>query len=190
GNPFHGRHGTVRCPVRQVGRGRFQVVDRELPYRVVGAAEETVVRRKHLGRITPQLGVVLDLATGEEQERAEGARVLVQTIEEVLGRQRSSIGRVLGCQVECACEHYNERCDGGGMYLPHRSCRPTLRASVKKRIASLPPSRPRPDWPVPPNGVRRSRISQVLIQTMPTCSCAPKRCARSRSRVQTDADNP
>ena len=42
----------------------------------------------------------------------------------------------------------------------------------------------------PPNGVRRSRISQVLTQTMPARSCAATRWARSRSRVQTDAARP
>ncbi len=39
--------------------------------------------------------------------------------------------------------------------------------SVKKRSASTPPSRPTPEFLTPPNGVRRSRRSQQLIQTMP-----------------------
>ena len=47
----------------------------------------------------------------------------------------------------------------------------TFFGSVKKRSASTPPSRPTPEFLTPPNGVRRSRSSQQLIQTMPNSSC-------------------
>src|SRR5258708_37702938 len=49
----------------------------------------------------------------------------------------------------------------------------TVLASVKKRRASSPPSRPTPDDLTPPNGTRRSRSSQQLTPTVPHSSCSP-----------------
>jgi hypothetical protein len=62
--------------------------------------------------------------------------------------------------------------------------------SVKKRSASTPPSRPTPEFLTPPNGVRKSRRSQQLIQTMPNSRRPETRCARSRLVVQSDAASP
>jgi hypothetical protein len=59
----------------------------------------------------------------------------------------------------------------------------TFFGSVKKCSASLPPSRPSPDCLAPPQGVRKSRNNQQLIQTMPYSRRAASRCARDRSRV-------
>ena len=47
----------------------------------------------------------------------------------------------------------------------------TFFASVKKRMASSPPSRPEPEAFMPPNGVRRSRNNQQLTHTMPVFNC-------------------
>src|SRR5919198_724003 len=60
----------------------------------------------------------------------------------------------------------------------------TFFASVKNRNDSNPPSRPTPLSFIPPNGTRRSRNSQQLIQTVPLSIAAATRCARWRSRVQ------
>jgi hypothetical protein len=49
----------------------------------------------------------------------------------------------------------------------------------KKRKASKPPSRPTPDCFIPPNGVRKSRKSHVLTQTIPL-SIFPRRGARAK----------
>ena|SRR5690606_28020741 len=46
----------------------------------------------------------------------------------------------------------------------------TFFASVKKRRASHPPSRPTPEAFIPPKGVRRSRTSHELSQTIPLCN--------------------
>ena len=43
---------------------------------------------------------------------------------------------------------------------------------------------------MPPNGVRRSRSSQQLIQTMPASTDAAKRCAVSMFVLHTDAARP
>src|SRR5712692_4412736 len=66
----------------------------------------------------------------------------------------------------------------------------TFLGSVKKRSASNPPSRPTPDSFMPPNGVRRSRSIQQFTHTIPESRRAATRCARERSRVQTEADRP
>src|SRR4029079_17326684 len=66
----------------------------------------------------------------------------------------------------------------------------TFFGSVKKRNASTPPSRPTPLCLTPPNGVRRSRRIQQLIQTMPDSSREATRCARFRFVGQTDAARP
>jgi hypothetical protein len=63
--------------------------------------------------------------------------------------------------------------------------------SVKKRSASSPPSRPTPEFlTLPPNGVRKSRRNQQLIQTIPDSRRAATRCARDRFVVQTEAARP
>src|SRR6185369_7763471 len=66
----------------------------------------------------------------------------------------------------------------------------TFFASVKNSSDSKPPSRPTPLSRMPPNGTRRSRRSQQLIQTVPLSIAAATRCARCRSRVQTLDDKP
>ena len=66
----------------------------------------------------------------------------------------------------------------------------TFFASVKKRIASNPPSLPTPEFFIPPNGVLKSRSNQQLIQMIPLCTCAATRCARERFCVQMVADKP
>ena len=43
-------------------------------------------------------------------------------------------------------------------------------ASVKKRSASHPPSRPTPDAFTPPKGVLKSLTSQAFIHTIPDCN--------------------
>jgi len=66
----------------------------------------------------------------------------------------------------------------------------TFFASVKKRNASNPPSRPTPELFTPPNGVRRSRTSQQLIHTIPLSSFVATRCALFTSCVHTVAARP
>src|ERR1043165_7581415 len=73
-------------------------------------------------------------------------------------------------------------CIGGYAFIK------TFLASVKNRIASHPPSRPTPLAFTPPNGVRRSRTSQQLIQTIPASIFSATRWARFRSLVHTDDD--
>lgn len=51
--------------------------------------------------------------------------------------------------------------------LVYDSFTQTFFGSVKKRKASKPPSFPRPECFIPPNGVRKSRNIQQLIQTIP-----------------------
>src|SRR5215831_9208000 len=75
--------------------------------------------------------------------------------------------------------------DNSNGYLMH-----TVFGSVKKRSASSPPSRPTPLLLTPPNGVRRSRSSQQLTQTVPHSSCSATRWARDRFCVHSDADRP
>ena len=66
----------------------------------------------------------------------------------------------------------------------------TFWGSVKNRMELYPPSRPTPDCRVPPNGVRKSRTSQQLSQTIPVSMPAAKRWARFKSAVQTEAESP
>src|ERR1700726_1605061 len=54
----------------------------------------------------------------------------------------------------------------------------------------MPPSRPIPERPAPPNGVRRSRRNQQLTQVIPTRNLSATRCPRFRFVVQTEAANP
>src|SRR5207237_5832192 len=82
------------------------------------------------------------------------------------------------------------RCARGLELVRAHSFTQTFFASVKNRSASIPPSRPTPDSFTPPNGVRRSRSIQQLTQTIPLCSWAATRCARDRSRVQSEAARP
>jgi len=51
----------------------------------------------------------------------------------------------------------------------------TFFASVKKRKASTPPSRPTPLCFMPPKGVRRSRIIQQFTHTIPACNARAMR---------------
>src|SRR5258708_5931605 len=60
----------------------------------------------------------------------------------------------------------------------------TFFCSVKNFNASKPPSRPTPEFFIPPKGVRKSRKSQQLTQIIPLCSWAATRCARLRFSVQ------
>jgi hypothetical protein len=69
-------------------------------------------------------------------------------------------------------------------------CMVTFRGSVKKRMASQPPSLPTPEFFTPPKGVRKSRSIQVLIQIIPACSPEASRLARSRLLVHTVALSP
>ena len=57
----------------------------------------------------------------------------------------------------------------------------TFLASVKKRRASVPPSRPTPLCFIPPKGVRRSRSIQQFTHTMPLLSARDTRWARFTS---------
>jgi hypothetical protein len=63
-------------------------------------------------------------------------------------------------------------------------------SSVKNLKASNPPSRPTPEFFIPPNGVRKSRRSHVFTQMIPLSSFSATRCARERFSVQTVADKP
>ena len=54
----------------------------------------------------------------------------------------------------------------------------------------MPPSRPIPDWPLPPNGAPRSRTKKQLTQTVPARSRALTRSARSGSPVTMVAARP
>src|SRR5580700_1976877 len=66
----------------------------------------------------------------------------------------------------------------------------TFFGSVKKSKASKPPSLPTPDDFTPPNGVRKSRSNQQLIQTIPACMFCAMRCALVKSCVHTVEANP
>ena len=66
----------------------------------------------------------------------------------------------------------------------------TFFSSVKNLKASKPPSRPTPEFFIPPNGVLRSRKSQVFTQIIPDSNFSATRCARERFSVQTVADSP
>src|SRR6185312_985480 len=59
----------------------------------------------------------------------------------------------------------------------------TFLGSVKKRIASQPPSRPTPEFLTPPKGVRKSRNSQQFIHTIPERNFSARVCARVRFSV-------
>jgi len=57
----------------------------------------------------------------------------------------------------------------------------TALGSVKNSRLKVPPSRPMPESPTPPNGARRSRTKKQLTQTVPALSAAEARRARDRS---------
>src|SRR6266567_4003303 len=66
----------------------------------------------------------------------------------------------------------------------------TFFASVKKRSASSPPSRPTPLAFMPPKGTRKSRTSQQFTHTVPVLIFSATRCARLRFCVQTLEERP
>src|SRR5690606_37506392 len=75
--------------------------------------------------------------------------------------------------------------------IPHPSYLiQTFFASVKNRSASKPPSRPTPLSFIPPNGVLKSRFSQVFTQTIPASISFEMRIVRFKSDVQRVEDNP
>ena len=69
--------------------------------------------------------------------------------------------------------------------------RPTVvvDAPLDSRL-KVPPSRPTPESPTPPNGARRSRMKKQLTQTVPARRAAETRCARERFSVKTIALSP
>ncbi len=66
----------------------------------------------------------------------------------------------------------------------------TVFASVKNRNASSPPSRPKPEFFIPPKGVLKSLTIQQLIHTTPDSILLATRSAFFKSVVQIEADNP
>jgi hypothetical protein len=57
----------------------------------------------------------------------------------------------------------------------------TALGSVKNSRLKLPPSRPMPESPTPPNGARRSRMKKQLTQTVPALRAAEARCGAGPS---------
>src|SRR5690606_2738026 len=166
-------------------------VDRELDHRQaveVGVHHHVgdVAVDEHLARVDVDDLVGRHARVGAADPQVPGRLDLGQAAEEAGILGLDAVGPVAG-----AFKQFVQSVHGApGGWGPAQTATQTLRGSVKKRIASSPPSRPMPDCPVPPKGVRRSRMSQVLIHTMPARSPAPKRWARLRSRVQTLADRP
>src|SRR5579872_6802038 len=66
----------------------------------------------------------------------------------------------------------------------------TFLASVKKRMASKPPSRPTPDCFTPPMGTRKSRSIQQFTQMSPASSRDARRWQRDTSRLHREAASP
>src|SRR3954463_1975609 len=123
-----------------------------------------------------------DRAVGREADAGDLLRALLARADAGEEEEVPHLARVgkMADGVRCSCGD-----DARGHSFTH-----TFLGSEKKRSASRPPSRPIPDSFMPPNGVRRSRISQQLTQTTPLWSCAATRWARLRSRVQREAESP
>jgi len=62
-----------------------------------------------------------------------------------------------------------------GYFASVSICITTALGSVKNSRLKLPPSRPMPESPTPPNGARRSRMKRQFTQTVPAVSCAATR---------------
>ena len=69
-------------------------------------------------------------------------------------------------------------------------CMTTALGSVKNSRLKSPPSRPTPESPTPPKGVRRSRMKKQLTQTVPALSLLLTRCAVERFSVKSIALRP
>jgi hypothetical protein len=65
--------------------------------------------------------------------------------------------------------------EGKGKEMRGQYLMQTFLGSVKKRMASQPPSRPTPLAFMPPKGVRKSRSNQQLTQTIPLLSSSATR---------------
>src|SRR5436190_11459377 len=101
-----------------------------------------------------------------------------------------AINDVRGMRREQSADDFTRCLTSGALRLRSHSFTHMFFASVKNSSDSKPPSRPTPLSRMPPNGTRRSRRSQQLIQTVPLSMAAATRCARLRSRVHKDAERP
>jgi hypothetical protein len=66
----------------------------------------------------------------------------------------------------------------------------TALGSVKNSRLKVPPSRPHPESPNPPNGARRSRTKKQFTQIVPARNAASTRYARDRFSVKIMALSP
>src|SRR4051812_6399048 len=108
-----------------------------------------------------------DRAVGREADAGDLLRALLARADPGEKEEVPDLARVgeMTDGLRCSC-----RDDSRGHSFTH-----TFFGSEKKRSASRPPSRPIPDSFMPPNGVRRSRMSQQLTHTTPLWSCAATR---------------